>query len=393
MAGTANATKDRAAAGATREDFLARARALVPTLRDRAATTEAARCVPAETVAAFKSAGLLHMTQPARYGGAEMGWDVLCEAARTLAVGDGAQAWIQAIMADHAAMLGTFPVEAQDEVWGTDPGAVLSASFDPVGVATPAAGGFRYAGRHSFASGVDHADWLICGGFIVDGDKKNGPHFFLVPRSEATIIDDWDTVGLEGTGSKSFEVEDVFVPAHRRLDGALARAGNAAGTAVNKAPVYRLPRGGLSPTIFGALTVGMAQGLLAEWLDYTKGRSSHGLSVAGDPGSQFVAGQASAEIAAADALNLFTAREGMRTLAAGKAMTPAEILLAKRNAAYAANLALGAGLRLINAAGGRAIFRASPLQRCYRNLLASASHFSITWDRAAIAAGASLLGK
>jgi alkylation response protein AidB-like acyl-CoA dehydrogenase len=92
MAGTATATQDRPAAGTTREDFLAHAEALVPTLRERAAETEEARCVPAETVADFKAAGLLHMTQPARYGGAEMGWDVLCEVARTLAVGDGAQA-------------------------------------------------------------------------------------------------------------------------------------------------------------------------------------------------------------------------------------------------------------------------------------------------------------
>jgi 3-hydroxy-9,10-secoandrosta-1,3,5(10)-triene-9,17-dione monooxygenase len=113
----------------------------------------------------------------------------------------------------------------------------MSASFEPTGKARPVEGGFRFSGEHNFASGIDHADWLICGGFIVDGETRNGPHFFLVPRADVTIVDDWHTMALEGTGSKSFRVEDAFIPAHRMLDGARARAGNPPGTDINKAPV------------------------------------------------------------------------------------------------------------------------------------------------------------
>jgi 3-hydroxy-9,10-secoandrosta-1,3,5(10)-triene-9,17-dione monooxygenase len=374
-----------------RETLLERARALAPVLAERAADCEAARCVPADSVAAFKQAGLIRMTQPARFGGAEQGWDVLCETSHILAAGDGAQAWIAAIMADHAQMLGCFPVQAQDDVWGDDPDAVMSASFDPVGKAVPVDGGWRMSGLHNFSSGVDHADWVICGGFIIDGDKRDGPHFFLIPRGDGEILDDWDTVGLEGTGSKSFRTEDVFVPEHRRLDGAMARAGTPPGAEINTAPVYRLSRGGLTSALFSALSVGMAQGLLEEWLAYTKARVSHGTKLAEDPGTRFIAGQASAELAAAEALYLNAVRGGMDILATGRTMTVAELVIAKRDFAWSAQIAVGAGTRLFNAAGGRAIFSKSPLQRRYRNLMAAASHFSITWDRAAVGAGAQLL--
>ena len=137
------------------------------------------------------------MTQPERFGGHAMGWDVLCGVSQRLTRADGAQGWVQAIMADHAQMLGTFPLLAQEDVWGKNPEAVMSASFDPKGIATPVESGYSFSGRFGFASGIDHADWLICGGFIVDRDKGDGPHFCLLRRSEATIIDDWHTIGLE----------------------------------------------------------------------------------------------------------------------------------------------------------------------------------------------------
>ena len=81
------------------------------------------------------------------------------------------------------------------------------------------------------------------------------------------MLDDWDTMALEGTGSKTFVVTDKFIPAHRFLDGRLSRSGTGPGIAVNKAAVYRAPRfGGTAAAGFSALAVGMARGVLAEWL-------------------------------------------------------------------------------------------------------------------------------
>ena len=375
----------------TATDIYARAEALHPTLRARAADAEAARMVPAESVADFREAGLIRMTQPERFGGQAMGWDVLCGVSQRLTRADGAQGWVQAIMADHAQMLGTFPLLAQEDVWGKNPEAVMSASFDPKGIATPVEGGYSFSGRFGFASGIDHADWLICGGFIVDGDKRDGPYFFLLRRSEATIIDDWHTIGLEGTGSKSFSVEDVFMPDYALLRGEDARTGNGPGAAVNPGGVYRLPRGFLTPALFASMTVGMAQGLLDQWLAYTATRMSRGTKVADNPTSHVIVGECAAEIDAAEALNRDTITAAMKVLETGGTLSDAELLRAKRNSAWACRTALEAGTRLFNTAGGTAIFKGGAVEREYRNLLASASHHIVNWEVSALGSGAAML--
>ncbi|MFT5440951.1 MAG: 3-hydroxy-9,10-secoandrosta-1,3,5(10)-triene-9,17-dione monooxygenase, partial [Alphaproteobacteria bacterium] len=352
----------------TPADMIARARTLVPVLRERAEQAQRLGRVPPETMADYHRLGLLRMAQPRRYGGNEMGWDVLCEISQILAAADCSQAWIQRIMADHAQMVATFPEEAQDEVWHDNPQAIICAAFDPVGRATRVSGGFRFSGKHGFSSGVDYADWLICGGYIVEGEERDGPHFFLVERSNATILDDWNTMGLEGTGSKSFVVEDAFVPEYRLLDGAKARVGQGPGTLINTAPVYRTPRGGVTSTGFAALTVGAAQGVLQEWLLYTAPRKSRGNAVADDPGTHMIAARSSAEIDAAEALYFGTVSRAMRTLEAGDTLTDFDLTTARRNVSFAAKLALKAGTRIFNAAGGRALSKGNPLERQYRNL-------------------------
>lgn len=375
----------------TPEVMITRARALVPVLRERAERAERLGRVPPETMADFHRSELLRIAQPRRYGGHEMGWDVLCEISQILAAADCSQAWIQRIMADHAQMVATFPAAAQDDVWNDNPAAIICAAFDPVGRATRVPGGFRFSGRHGFSSGVDYADWLICGGYIVDGEERDGPHFFLVPRADATVLDDWNTIGLEGTGSKSFVVEDAFVPEYRLLDGAKARVGQGPGTAVNPAPVYRTPRGGVTSTGFAALTVGAAKGVLDEWLVYTAPRRSRGVSVADDPGTHLVAARSSAEIDAAEALYFGTVSRAMRTLESGGTLSEFDLTTARRNVSFTAKLALKAGTRVFNAAGGRALYRGSALERQYRNLVGAASHHAMVWERNGMTYGKELL--
>ncbi len=227
----------------TAAELLERARALAPSLRERAVRAEQLRRVPDETIEDYIRSGLIRSTQPARFGGCEAGWDSLCEISQILAAACGSQAWIQRIMADHAQMVATFPGEAQEDVWGKNHDALVSASFDPTGRAQRVDGGFVLSGRHGFSSGIDYASWLICGGYIIDGDNRDGPHFFLVPKSDVRVIDDWATMGLAGTGSKSFRGEErLSFPAHRFLDGKLAQQGIGPGTLINKALVYRIPR-------------------------------------------------------------------------------------------------------------------------------------------------------
>lgn len=377
----------------TRDDMLAAAIALAPVLKERAEEARKLRRVPDATMADYDRLGFLRLAQPKRYGGHELGWDVLCEVTQILAAADGSQAWVARIMADHAQMVATFPAAAQEDVWGANHMVRIAAAFDPVGRATPVDGGFRFSGRHGFSSGIDHAQWMICGGSIIRGDKLDGPHFFLVPRSDVTVLDDWHTIGLEGSGSKTFVAQDVFIPAHRRLDGARARVGKGPGTEINRAAVYRTPRGGVTSTGFAALAVGMAKGVLEEWLLYTGPRKSRGAAVADRHGSWVIAARCSAEIEAAEALYLGTIRRAMETLEAGGELTELDLATARRNVAYACKMSLKAGTRLFNAAGGRALFAGTPLGRQYTNLLGAASHHAVVWDECAELFGKQLLAK
>lgn len=367
----------------TREVLLERARELAPVLRERAEQCEADRRVPVETIEDYRRLGLIRMSMPARYGGSELGWDVLCEVTQVLAAACGSQAWIQRICADHAQMVATYPAEAQDDVWGDDHDTLVSAAFDPVGRAKRVDGGFIYSGRHGFSSGIDHAGWMICGGSIIDGEGLDGPHFFLVPRQDAEIIDDWHVTGLSGTGSKSFQVTEAFVPAHRVLDGARARAGKSPGAEINKAAIYRTPRGGITSTGFAALCVGMAKGILEDWYAYTRPRKSRGTPIGKQEGVQIMAARCHVEIDAAEALYLNTIRDAMGALERHETLSALDLATARRNVAYACLTSLEAGTRLFNAGGGRLLYEGNAIARQYRNLMGGAAHHGVNWERAA----------
>jgi 3-hydroxy-9,10-secoandrosta-1,3,5(10)-triene-9,17-dione monooxygenase len=382
----------RTPARLSREELLTRAEALVPTLRARSAEAEALRRCPDATVADLAAAGLLRICQPARFGGWEHGWDVLCEVAQVLARGCGSQAWVGNIYNDHAQLLGMFPLEAQEDVWRADPEARMSAAIEPVGKAKPVAGGVTYSGRHRYSSGVDHAHWVLCGGHIHEDGKPSRRCFFLIPKRDIAVIDDWNVVGLAGTGSKSFEIKDVFVPQHRILDGDASDEGTGPGTLVNTAPVYRMPRHDIAGSGFAAVAVGIAEGFLEDYLAYTRSRVSRGEAVAAQMGAQMTVGNAAIEIRAAQLLCIGAARDAMRILGTGERLGHRFRQQTRASSAHAAQMALGAVQRLFNAAGGRALFTDNVMQRQLRDLYGVAAHRGLQPENAAAGYGGALLG-
>ena len=110
-------------------------------------------------------------------------------------------------------------------------------------------------------------------------------------------------------------------------------------------------------------------------------------------GTQIATGSASAEIEAARLLYLAPVRETMAAIASGETVTPAFKAKARRDASFAAQLALGAVQRLFNQAGGGALFTSSAMQRQFRDVVAAAAHHAINWDNAAGDYGKLLLGQ
>src|SRR5213595_3799231 len=109
--------------------MVARARALIPRLRERAGKTEELRRLPPETERDLHDAGLFRIMQPKRVGGSELDYVALVDCADMLGRADASVAWNFANLASHHWMLGMFEQRAQDEVWGKDPNTLIASSF------------------------------------------------------------------------------------------------------------------------------------------------------------------------------------------------------------------------------------------------------------------------
>jgi 3-hydroxy-9,10-secoandrosta-1,3,5(10)-triene-9,17-dione monooxygenase len=373
------------------QELIARAEALVPALKARSEKAEAERRLPDATVADLSDSGLLKICTPARFGGYEQPWDVLCQVSRVLARGCGSQAWCANIYNDHCQLLGNFPLEAEDEVWGSGKPARISASIAPESKARRVSGGIRLSGRLRYSSGIDHAHWVIAGGMIVEEGKPPHRAYFLVPQRDVTIIDDWHAVGLAGTGSKSFAVEDAFVPEHRILDGMHYDEGTGPGTSVNTAAVYRMPRFDVAGTSFAAVALGVAEAFLDDYVAYTRGRQGLLGRVAEQQGTHIGLGVSAAELIAAERLIFGAARDAMAVLERGERLTVEQRSRTRLGAGFGAQLCLSAMQRLFNAAGARALLADSAMQRLMRDLYAVAAHRALTWDACSSAYGAAML--
>jgi 3-hydroxy-9,10-secoandrosta-1,3,5(10)-triene-9,17-dione monooxygenase len=368
-----------------------RADALIPTLASRAARCEELRHCPPETIDDLEQAGLLQICRPARYGGYEYGWDVLSEVNRILARGCGSQAWVANVLNDHTQLVGAFALEAQEEIWGQNPRTRTAASVAPSGRAKRVPGGARLSGKFGFASGIDYADWLICGAFLEDDGKPPAWWDFLVPKAAVTVIDDWHVAGLAGTGSKSFVVEDVLIPPHRFQDHVHSDDGTGPGTAINRASVFRTPRASVAALGFTALALGIAEAFLATYLAHTRARNSRGLAVAEFGSTQIGLAKATGAIEGAAAHMTTALRHWVDRLDSGGALDAHEKLKARFEAAFIARQCLDAVQALFAASGGHAIFTDNPLQRHLRDLIAVCTHRGLYLDESGLNFGRSAL--
>src|SRR4030088_1429359 len=96
MSGTVHKLKlDRRSNGqdGAYSEMLERAHALIPKLRERAATTEEMRRLPPETERELHDAGLFRILQPKRVGGSELDYVALLDCADAIGQAGGSVAW------------------------------------------------------------------------------------------------------------------------------------------------------------------------------------------------------------------------------------------------------------------------------------------------------------
>ena len=227
-----------------------RARRLAPSLVAHRAAHDQARQLTPEAVASLREQGLLAALVPTELGGHQLAAPVYVELLEEVARGDSATAWCL-MTASTSTLLATYlPRATAERLWsGTAP--FLAGIFAPGGaLVASATGELRLSGRWSYASGCRHAEVMALGAM------HEGRHVVcFVPASAARILDNWDTLGLAGTGSHDLELSEVRVP-QDHLASLFAR------TPWTSAALYRVPVFGLLAAGISACGLGIARAAL-----------------------------------------------------------------------------------------------------------------------------------
>ena len=360
---------------------------MAPALKDRAAETEVLRRIPDETVQEILASGLYRIGVPQRFGGIDVDYGVMLEAGALLGSGCASTAWCYCLWAAHAWLVGHWPLEAQQEVFGNGPDILLSSSLNP-GISTfeQTTGGFRLSGRWEFSSGCDAAGWVILG-----SDGPDGRVWVLVPGSDYEIIDTWFVSGLRGSGSKDISVKDAFVPHHRVMDMGKAADGDWTGWEIHQHDRYRIP----IPVLLGwdlvAPMLGIAQGMIEEFTARLIGTSGPGRT-AESGGVQLRLSQASAEVDAARALLRSDIREIFEKARSGESFSTLERARFRRDKAFVTQLCLRSINGLFDLSGGHALFDSAALQRYHRDAQAVAHRDGLIMELGGLQFGRVALG-
>ena len=363
----------------TPEELVLRARAMIPTLIERAPRQQLERRILKETMAELKAAGFFKIFQPKRYGGYELSPGTFFDVQIALAEGDVSVGWVFGILGVHSFHLALFDDRAADEVWGSDHDALIASPYSPGG-AVPVDGGYRLTGRWRFSSGTEHCDWIFLGG-VVDRGESHASFLtadfrtFLLPRRDYQIIDTWKVIGLKGTGSQDVVVDGAFVPEHRTHLMKDATEGTNPGSAPATSQLYRFPYWQIFLRAVSTAAIGGLQGMVNAFVEYGARRVSvTGAKTVFNPEATLALAEARAGI---DEMRATLRRNFDRmTIFAETDRKPSldDRMLFKFQCTSVAKRCATLALPLFEAAGGSGIFEGQPFGRYYTDILAMGNH-------------------
>lgn len=341
---------------------------LVATVAARADEIETAGRLPADLARAFAEAGLFRQLVPASLGGGESHPRALVESIERVSAADGSAGWCVMIASTTAAMSGWLPAAEAAEVFG-DPLGVWGGAYAPLGRATREGDHWRLSGTWPWGSGSQNCTWMAGGAVCDDGVFR----LLYVPVADVTIVENWDVVGLRGTGSHDWSVTDALVPVGRSVD-------LLGGSAVEAGPLYQFP-------LFGLLALGIASvslGLGAAALDAlaelagAKTPSLQRRKLAERGTVQAEVARSTAQLRSARAYVLEAIDEAWTSAVDGHPPTIDQRANLRLAATHAAHTAVDVVRSAFTLAGGTAVRNDSPLARILRDANVVTQHLMVS---------------
>ena len=376
-------------------DPIARARDLLPLVRECADEAERERRLPGRLAQAMAAAGLYRVAAPRSVGGAECNPRSQIETIETISAADGAAGWNLMIGIEIMGFLGAaLDLETARKLYA-DPGLIVAGALNPLGRATKSEGGFRVSGQWPFASGCHNAQWFWGQCIVVDGDDPTNREpggvvlrEALIPAAEFEILDTWHVSGLRGSGSHDVAARDVFVPEERMtavLSGGFQL--RETGTLFRFPPFNRLAYNKVG------VATGIARGALGHFKELAGQKLPRGSrKLLRDKVSvQLAVAEAEAQLRQARAFVFESVEEVWDATDRGEPVTAEQRALVHLACTNACTASIRAVEIVTTAAGTTANFTSCPLERCMRDVRVIPQHIMVSpqWTEVA---GRVLLG-
>lgn len=354
-------------------DLVERARALAPLISTEADEIERTRRLTPRVTAALVDNGLYRALLPKTFGGAETTLDAFMQMQEAIAKADASTAWCLGQCSVCAMTAAYLAPDAANAIFNTAPGILAWGAIAHEVRAEP--GGYRATARWDFASGSRQASWLGAHVRIVEADgsprtKADGsPEIctILFPVSSATMHDVWDVIGLKGTGTDSYSVDNLFVPEQftaRRDDPAACR---------ERGPLYKLSTNMVFSMGFAATSLGVARAMLDAATELARGKTPQGLRAMRDSTTvQGQIGRTEAGLRAARAYLFATASDIWSDLARGDPITEAHRIAIRIASTWTIHQAVAVVDIAYHMAGATAVFAKNPFERRFRDMHAIA---------------------
>ena len=353
-------------------DLISRAEAVRPAVEAASNEIEETRRLPPALLDKLHEAQLFRLLLPRSSNGIETDPVTFFHIIETIARGDASAAWCLSQAGGCAMSAAYLDLPVARAIFGDDPRAVLAWGPGPKVRAIECEGGYKVTGVWAFASGGRHATWLgaHCPIFKADGSPRldeNGrqqERTMLVRTGDVVWTDIWNTVGLRGTASDQFALDDFFVRADHSITRDFELECREAG------PLYRMGAGTCYQVGFAGVACGIARGALDCFLDVARNKVPRGLKspLRDNAVVQSNLAQAEVNLRAARAFVLQSMAGIWKDLSAGNKITVEQRITVRMAATNAIHKAKDAVDFAYNAAGATAIFENHPLQRRFRDI-------------------------